>query len=194
MNKVLRPQNLKLALVADSGLNIGAVFPLLSERHVLGRKLDAAIPVEDTKVSREHALIDQRNGFFFLVDLGSTNGTYLNGRRVQQAEKLSLGDHVRIGSSVFKVQLLKHVQAHSPTSWHELTRIDMKSAAGPSPVSLSVMEQRSNAVAPPRAPKPRWTHLLERPPGVKLSRTQGLVLAGLGGLLLVAFAIFVQIN
>jgi hypothetical protein len=102
---------------------------------------------------------------------------------------------VRIGNTVFKVQLLKHVQAHSPTSWHELTRIDMKvPLQSESPVSLSVMEQRSSAlVANVSNAGPRWKNLLDRPQGMKLSRGQGLTLMVIGGVALVFLAIFAKV-
>jgi len=125
MNRVVRVQNMKLALVADSGLNVGSVYPLAENRQVIGRRLDATIPIDDAKASRDHALVDFRNGFFYLVDLGSTNGTYVNGRRVQHATRLSLGDHLRIGNSVFKVELVRKASEGAAKHWHEPTCVEL---------------------------------------------------------------------
>ena len=75
------------------------------ERHVLdgtwsiGRAPDNSLPLADNEVSRRHAIIQaQGEREFWLVDLGSANGTYLNGRRISQSVRLHNGDIIRIGS------------------------------------------------------------------------------------------------
>lgn len=118
-----RAQNQKLALRADSGLSVGQFYPLASTRTILGRNLEADVPVDDTKVSRQHAAIDQRNGFYMLADLGSTNGTYLNGRRVEQACFLNAGDRVRLGSTTFVVELREKARQQMHKSWREPTMV-----------------------------------------------------------------------
>ncbi|MEO5666892.1 MAG: FHA domain-containing protein [Bdellovibrionota bacterium] len=155
MNRVVRVQNMKLALVADSGLNVGSVYPLSETRQVIGRRLDAAIPIDDGKASRDHALVDFRNGFFYLVDLGSTNGTYVNGRRVQHATRLSLGDHLRIGNSVFKVELVRKANEGAAKHWHEPTCVELD-AFRPGQAMASDMREPSSASAsePFEAPTP----------------------------------------
>jgi len=68
----------------------------------LGRAGTNQIVVTDERVSRRHATIHSRGaGDFWLVDLGSRNGTYLNERRVQQPVRLRDDDRVRLGGSVF---------------------------------------------------------------------------------------------
>ena len=63
----------------------------------LGRAPDSTLQVEGEAVSRKHAIVQaQGKREFWLVDLGSTNGTFLNGRRVSQAVRLRNGDVVRI--------------------------------------------------------------------------------------------------
>jgi Protein of unknown function (DUF3662)/FHA domain len=70
---------------------------------VLGRSRDCDIRVEDPNVSRRHAEIRQENGSYWIVDLGSTNGVELNGKRVDRAP-LSDEDRIVIGQTdlVFK--------------------------------------------------------------------------------------------
>jgi adenylate cyclase len=81
----------------------------------LGRSASNELPVPDEKVSRRHALIQpQKEGEYWLVDFGSRNGTYLNGRRIIQPTRLQPGDRLQIGSH----QFLFH-QAGSP---HPQTR------------------------------------------------------------------------
>lgn len=64
----------------------------------LGRSASNDVVIDDGKVSRRHALVHKQNDDEFLViDLGSGNGTYLNGRRVTQPTRLSNGDTLLIG-------------------------------------------------------------------------------------------------
>ncbi len=68
----------------------------------LGRSSKNSIVVDSQKVSRRHAIINVQNiGEFWLIDLGSSNGTYLNGRRIHQPIKLSDQDQVIIGDQTF---------------------------------------------------------------------------------------------
>jgi len=65
----------------------------------LGRAKDCDIVVADLNVSRRHAEVRLENGEHWLVDLGSTNGTSVNGKRVSRA-KLENGDRIELGSTV----------------------------------------------------------------------------------------------
>lgn len=68
----------------------------------MGRAPTNTIVLTDDKVSRRHALIHaQGQEEFWLVDLGSSNGTYLNGRRVSLPSQLNDNDKVSVGNSVF---------------------------------------------------------------------------------------------
>lgn len=132
-NKTLRPQNLKLVLRAQSGLAVGTIYPLPLERNVIGRSVEATVPLDDTKVSRNHASIDIQNGFHYVVDLSSINGTYLNGRRLGHAELISVGDELRVGSVSLRVELLDQAKEHLGRTWRETTRAvaiaDLQAAA-----------------------------------------------------------------
>jgi adenylate cyclase len=69
----------------------------------LGRTTANTIVLESPKVSRRHALIQVQNiGEFWLIDFGSSNGTFLNKRRIHQPLRLSDGDQITVGDSVFK--------------------------------------------------------------------------------------------
>lgn len=69
----------------------------------LGRTAANTIVLETPKVSRRHALIHVQNiGEFWLIDFGSSNGTFLNKRRIHQPVRLSDGDQITIGDSVFR--------------------------------------------------------------------------------------------
>jgi len=69
----------------------------------LGRTATNTIVLESPKVSRRHALIHLQNiGELWLIDLGSSNGTFLNKRRIHHPVRLSDGDQITIGDQVFK--------------------------------------------------------------------------------------------
>ena len=68
-----------------------------------GRIAANAIVLESSKASRRHALIHSQNvGELWLIDFGSSNGTFLNKRRIDQPVRLSDGDQITIGDEVFK--------------------------------------------------------------------------------------------
>ena len=76
----------------------GRTYPLNARRMVLGRSRECDIRIPDANVSRRHAEVRQEGATHWVVDLGSTNGTEVNGRRVER-EKLSDGDRITIGST-----------------------------------------------------------------------------------------------
>lgn len=123
----------KLALRADSGLMLGNIYPLKSERNILGRSVDVAVPVDDSRVSRNHAAIDYHQGRILLVDLGSTNGTYLNGVRLEQVATLKVGDRVRVGSTVFVVEALDQAKQSVGKTWREPTKAIMREEVNRAP-------------------------------------------------------------
>jgi FHA domain-containing protein/uncharacterized protein DUF4388 len=92
-----------LALRFLSGRFQGGVVPLEPGRPlVLGRQPDADVVLAEDLVSRHHARIDHDAEGLFIEDLGSTNGTYVNGARVKRA-RLAEGDRVIVGASIVRV-------------------------------------------------------------------------------------------
>ncbi|BAU13707.1 FHA domain-containing protein [Leptolyngbya sp. NIES-3755] len=67
----------------------------------IGRNRSAALPLQDRKLSRRHAVILYRQDGFHFIDLNSMNGSYINGVRVQQRQKLQDGDCICVGSTRF---------------------------------------------------------------------------------------------
>ncbi len=80
-------------------LTVDGTEHAISQRTVtLGRSRECDIRVDDANVSRRHAQVRQEGATYWLVDLDSTNGTELNGRRVTRA-KLSDGDRIGLGGA-----------------------------------------------------------------------------------------------
>jgi Protein of unknown function (DUF3662)/Inner membrane component of T3SS, cytoplasmic domain len=71
----------------------------------LGRSRQCDVMVDDANVSRTHAEVRPRGGSWVLSDLGSTNGSRLNGRRVEASEVLKPGDEIELGTTVLKFEL-----------------------------------------------------------------------------------------
>ena len=71
----------------------------------LGRSRKCDIVVDDPNVSREHAEVRPRGGSWVLRDLGSTNGSSINGRRTDGAEVLKPGDEIELGTSTMTFEL-----------------------------------------------------------------------------------------
>jgi hypothetical protein len=91
----------RLTVVAAMGHEPGTTFEV-GDGVTFGRSDSADIRVEDPFASSAHARIFDRGGFMYLEDMGSTNGTYLNGRKVKAAERLSMSDTIRIGDSEYR--------------------------------------------------------------------------------------------
>lgn len=69
---------------------------------IIGRSVDVDLVLLDPRVSRRHCQIEEAGGRFFMRDLESTNGVWINGLRVAQSP-LMPGDKLRLGDSVFVI-------------------------------------------------------------------------------------------
>lgn len=103
----------QLALRFISGKYQGGEFPLTEGVVVVvGRSSDLDMVLVEEMVSRRHARIEMRGGVVHVEDLGSTNGTFVNGERIQHAT-LAEGDRLLIGTSILK---LVNLEERSPAS------------------------------------------------------------------------------
>jgi len=85
-----------------SGEHAGRDVPLKGARTTLGRRPDNAVAFADVKVSGVHLEVARDGDGYVLRDLGSTNGTFLDGSKVTQEVALSHGDRVKLGASEFQ--------------------------------------------------------------------------------------------
>lgn len=100
----------------------------LDEITVVGRSPGSAVVIADPRVSRRHALIRYQDDDFWFFDLGSSNGSSVNGKRVTMAQPLKNGDQVKIASHVFRFEVCGSAtpgtEGIPPT---EMTMIDVAS-------------------------------------------------------------------
>ena len=98
---------------------------------------------QDAEISRQHARIAGSNGTFTIEDLGSTNGTFVNGRRISKPELLSPGDRIQVGTTTLVVQVsvpaaaaASAPDADTRSSSHMITPPELPTEASPPPLSL----------------------------------------------------------
>src|SRR5277367_6567957 len=86
-----------------SGKYQGGEFPIATDKQILvGRSSDLDMVLVEDMVSRKHARIAMQGEQIWIEDLGSTNGTFVNGEKIKRA-RLKEGDRVLIGTSILKV-------------------------------------------------------------------------------------------
>jgi len=83
-------------VIRSGGGRVGESFALDGDRMTIGRRPDADIFLDDVTVSRDHALLVHRSDEWFLDDLGSLNGTYVNRHRID-SQRLEDGDELQVG-------------------------------------------------------------------------------------------------
>ena len=93
----------RLEVVAAMNFPPGTVFEI-GDSATMGRGPSADVPIEDPFASSAHARIFPRGQFMYIEDMGSTNGTYLNGRQLRRPEQLKVADSVRIGETEYRYQ------------------------------------------------------------------------------------------
>ncbi len=70
---------------------------------VVGRSSQSGLSLLDGEVSRRHARFDTEGGVVYITDLGSRNGTYLNGERITESIEVRPGDSVQLGNARLRV-------------------------------------------------------------------------------------------
>ncbi len=90
-------------LIMRSGPTPGAAFTLEGDQLTIGRDSTNEITINDAEVSRRHARLTFQGGKFVLEDLGSTNGTFVNGQRLAGPRVLKAGEVVSFGEQIVLV-------------------------------------------------------------------------------------------
>jgi sigma-B regulation protein RsbU (phosphoserine phosphatase) len=114
------------SLIFQAGPNAGRRYKLGDGDYIIGRRSDCQIFVPDMRVSRQHARIRRENSQWAIEDLGSNNGTYVNGQRVQSGV-LHDQDEIVIANNRIRVELPEiHAKGRSEFDAH-VTVVDLKS-------------------------------------------------------------------
>lgn len=86
--------------VMRSGPTPGVTFPLEGEQLIIGRDSSNSVAINDAEISRKHSRLSFQGGKYVLEDLGSTNGTFVNGQRLTGPVVLKPGDVVSLGEQI----------------------------------------------------------------------------------------------
>ncbi|RMF03859.1 MAG: FHA domain-containing protein [Chloroflexi bacterium] len=109
-------------LVIRQGPQAGMSFPLVGNQMTIGREEGLEISLQDPEASRRHARISWQAGQYIIEDLGSTNGTFVNGIQITTPQILSPGDSVGVGQTALVFQVagaaMGAPQYQSPPAQH----------------------------------------------------------------------------
>ena len=86
--------------VMRSGPTPGVTFPLEGDQLIIGRDASSSIAINDAEISRKHSRLLFQGGKYVIEDLGSTNGTFVNGQRLAGPVVLKPGDVVSLGEQI----------------------------------------------------------------------------------------------
>lgn len=112
-----------LVLIYPPGPRMGKRFELKNKETVIGRGSEVDLVVDKESVSRRHAKVERRGESFWVVDLKSTNGTYVNDVGVEEAQ-LRDGDFVKVGNAIYKFLSGGNVEASYYEEIYRLTIVD----------------------------------------------------------------------
>src|SRR5512136_154428 len=137
--------------VMRSGPTPGAVYPLEGDQLTIGRDASNGVAINDAEVSRKHSRLSFQGGKYVLEDLGSTNGTFVNGQRLANATVLKSGDVVSLGEQiVLKYEALAGDAGSTMISHGAPVRPAPTAVPSPAPVVAPAPQQ----YAPPPAAAP----------------------------------------
>jgi diguanylate cyclase (GGDEF)-like protein len=116
-------------VVILQGHSIGQTIKLEKERTIIGRGSQADLVLRDEIASRQHAEImrlalEENCVEYYLNDLDSTNGTFLNGAKVTSQQLLQDGDKIKIGNHLMKYAMLDEFEAEFQEKLHQMTQRD----------------------------------------------------------------------
>ena len=97
-----RTRSGKAVVIVEPRDHKGERFDITDEL-TMGRAAGCNVTVDDTYASQLHARLFHRDGALHVEDLGSTNGTYVNGRKVDAPTAVKRGDRIKVGATVFEV-------------------------------------------------------------------------------------------
>jgi serine phosphatase RsbU (regulator of sigma subunit) len=116
------------SLVTIKGPNPGQRFALQGDSMLIGRQEDAAIYLDSLAVSRQHARILSHGGEYYIEDVGSSNGTFVNGRRISGPTPLTDRDALQIGPYILNLRADPPSEPHTPPLPDQIIRAQISAA------------------------------------------------------------------
>jgi predicted component of type VI protein secretion system len=181
--------------VMNTGPNPGKIYELTQDEITIGRDIANNIVVNDAEVSRRHARLRMQAGNYILEDLGSTNGSFVNGQRLmgphalRPGEEIMFGDHVTFSFEVrqFDPNATLISSQSYPRETYRVSPEEAVPPTTPTPSALGYQPVYSGQVplspADPYAPPPDMPYMAEYEEEPRRSRTW--IYAGAGCLVVV---------
>ncbi|GIW96125.1 MAG: peptide-binding protein [Pirellulaceae bacterium] len=138
------------SLFVIRGRDQGKRFELDRDCITIGRDSSNSVQLHDSEVSRRHAEIHCQEGHYWIVDLGSSNGTFVNGQRVER-QLLKSGDRLQIGRT-----LIVYTAPEQPASAIATTAVDIVSQADHAALSQSRIVSTLGEQSALRHGDPNW--------------------------------------
>lgn len=168
MNTPAYQTDQQFRLVMQTGPNPGEVFVLSENEVVIGREASNPIAIADPEVSRRHARLTLQGGSYLFEDLGSTNGSFVNGKRLMGPHLLRPGETIILGESVTLTFEVVRVPRYVDPDATFVTPTDTQPGYPASEREISGVARSPGAVAPqarslPPAPPPIYAESSGQP-------------------------------
>jgi pSer/pThr/pTyr-binding forkhead associated (FHA) protein len=167
-------------LVMHSGPTPGKIFPMEGDVLTIGREAGNAIVINDAEVSRKHTQFVFQGGKYIVTDLGSTNGTFVNGQRLtgqhilQPGEIISLGEQINLLFEAI-IPVDPNATMMSPGRQPAMPRAVTPAPRSPQPVPPPVPQPVNYAGQVPAGPAPSYA-----PPQQQGGSRTMLIVVGIG--------------
>jgi phosphoserine phosphatase RsbU/P len=119
-------------------------FPLSAAETVLGRLPDCTIQLDSNMVSRKHARVLKQGDQFFLEDMGSGNGSFINGKKIDAKTPLKHEDRIKLGPILLRFEVEGSPRARKPAADVSLTETFKIDIAGGNDDSVTIMGSLGN--------------------------------------------------
>jgi two-component system, cell cycle response regulator len=113
-----------LVHIYPCGTSMGRRFVLRDKPVIIGRGDECDIAVQENSVSRRHARVEPSKDGFYLLDLQSTNGTFINDNQLTEGKVLHDGDYVRVGNCIYRYLAGGNIEAEYHEEIYRLTILD----------------------------------------------------------------------
>ena len=170
-------------LLVRQGVNPGAVYPLRAAANTIGRNEGLEVTVRDTLISRRHARITLREDRYYIEDLLSANGTFVNGKKLTAAQVLNDGDQISIGDTTLLFQLRGAAPPVLPVNEQTMVAVLAHEAPRGQSTPRDVSAQPTKAMPPVAAPA-------SAPPSAKRASSKWIWIGAAGGIFLFLCALF----
>jgi len=124
VDEVTGPLVHSIRLVCVAGEELGKTFRVTTTPFVVGRSSDADVVLDSPDVSRRHARLTIKNGEYWVEDLGSVNGTFVNAARIEGGAPIRVGDRLQIGNTILNLAIYDELEARM----QQLQRVEAMAA------------------------------------------------------------------